>query len=166
MNDITPKEANEILSHYTDLGYGVVIEGEDTSKIKQALSLASKMLANGTPYNPSGDCISRSALKEAVKNRFDNSEYFPFHFLALIDNAPTVEITEKQAINKLYETGWLIEMSEAYDDLLKKMGECRTCRHRDPEDKKCDCGGLERQGCPFPVSDDYFCKFYEKGGAE
>ena len=37
------------------------------------------------------DLISREALKEAVKNRFDNSEYFPFHFLALIDNAPTVE---------------------------------------------------------------------------
>lgn len=45
------------------------------------------------------------------------------------------------------------------------QGECKTCRHRDPEDKKCDCGGLERQGCLFPVSDDYFCKFYEKGGA-
>lgn len=45
MNDITPKEAIEILSHYTDLGYGVVIEGENTSKIKQALSLASKALA-------------------------------------------------------------------------------------------------------------------------
>lgn len=43
-----------------------------------------------------------------------------------------------------------------------QTGECRTCRHRDPEDKKCDCGGLERQGCIFPVSDDYFCKFYEK----
>lgn len=48
----------------------------------------------------------------------------------------------------------------------RPQGECRTCRHRDPEDKKCDCGGLERQGCPFPVSDNYFCKFYEKGGAE
>lgn len=46
------------------------------------------------------------------------------------------------------------------------QGECKTCRHRDPEDKKCDCGGQERQGCMFPVSDDYFCKFYEKGGAE
>lgn len=48
----------------------------------------------------------------------------------------------------------------------RPQGECRTCRHRDPEDKKCDCGGLERQGCPFPVSDDYCCKFYEKGGVE
>ena len=49
MNDITSKEAIEILSHYTDLGYGIVIEGEDTSKIKQALSFASKTLANATP---------------------------------------------------------------------------------------------------------------------
>ena len=45
-------------------------------------------------------------------------------------------------------------------------GKCKSCRHRDPEDKKCDCGGLERQGCPFPVSDDYYCKYYEKGGAK
>ena len=50
--------------------------------------------------------------------------------------------------------------------VARPQGECRTCRHRDPEDKKCDCGGQERQGCPFPVSDDYFCKFYEKGGAK
>lgn len=45
-------------------------------------------------------------------------------------------------------------------------GECKSCRHRDPEDKKCDCGGQERQGCPFPVSDDYYCKYYEKSGAD
>lgn len=36
---------------------------------------------------------------------------------------------------------------------------CRECRHRDPEDHKCDCGQNERQGCPFPVDDDYFCKY-------
>lgn len=48
----------------------------------------------------------------------------------------------------------------------RPQGECKTCRHRDPEDKKCDCGGMERQGCLFPVSDNYFCKFYEKGGTE
>ena len=41
-------------------------------------------------------------------------------------------------------------------------GECKTCRHRDPEDKKCDCGAKERQGCIFPVSDNYYCKYYEK----
>lgn len=45
------------------------------------------------------------------------------------------------------------------------LGECRTCKHRDPEDKKCDCGGMERQ-FNFPVSDNYFCKYYEKGSTE
>lgn len=48
----------------------------------------------------------------------------------------------------------------------RPQGECKSCRHRDPEDKKCDCGALERQGCPFPVGDDYYCKYYEKGSAE
>ena len=39
---------------------------------------------------------------------------------------------------------------------------CGECKHRDPEDKKCDCGMFERQGCIFPVSDDYFCKYGER----
>ena len=44
---------------------------------------------------------------------------------------------------------------------------CKDCRHRDPEDHKCDCGEMERQGCPFRVDDDYYCAYGErKGGAE
>ena len=39
---------------------------------------------------------------------------------------------------------------------------CKDCRHRDPEDHKCDCGQLERAGCMFPVDDDYFCAYGEK----
>ena len=39
---------------------------------------------------------------------------------------------------------------------------CRDCRHRDPEDHKCDCGQLERAGCVFPVDDDYYCAYGEK----
>ena len=39
---------------------------------------------------------------------------------------------------------------------------CRDCRHRDPEDHKCDSGEMERQGCPFPVHDDYFCAYGER----
>ena len=39
---------------------------------------------------------------------------------------------------------------------------CKDCRHRDPEDHKCDCGGTERQGCPFKVADDYFCAYGER----
>lgn len=39
---------------------------------------------------------------------------------------------------------------------------CKDCRHRDPEDHKCDSGQLERAGCVFPVDDDYFCAYGEK----
>lgn len=39
---------------------------------------------------------------------------------------------------------------------------CKDCRHRDPEDQKCDSGETERQGCPFPVHDDYFCAYGER----
>ena len=39
---------------------------------------------------------------------------------------------------------------------------CKDCRHRDPEDHKCDSGEMERQGCPFPVHDDYFCAYGER----
>lgn len=40
--------------------------------------------------------------------------------------------------------------------------QCKECKHRDPEDKKCDSGMPERQGCIFPVDDDYFCKYGER----
>lgn len=39
---------------------------------------------------------------------------------------------------------------------------CKDCIHRDPEDFKCDCGSLERQGCIFPVADDYYCSYGER----
>lgn len=43
---------------------------------------------------------------------------------------------------------------------------CGECKHRDPEDKKCDSGMPERQGCIFPVDDDYFCKYGERRSDE
>ena len=43
---------------------------------------------------------------------------------------------------------------------------CGECKHRDPEDKKCDCGMFERQGCIFPVAEDYFCKYGERRSDE
>ncbi len=39
---------------------------------------------------------------------------------------------------------------------------CKDCRHRDPEDHKCDSGEMERQGCPFKVADNYFCAYGER----
>lgn len=45
---------------------------------------------------------------------------------------------------------------------VRPVVRCKECRHRDPEDHKCDCGGMERQGCPFKVADDYFCAYGER----
>ena len=92
------------------------------------------------------DLISRDALKKAIEkyrnlNCISTSTIIGVrNVMYLIDNAPTVE--------------------------ERPQGECKTCIHRDPEDKKCDCGGQERQGCLFPVSDDYYCKYYERGKEE
>ena len=73
---------------------------------------------------------------DALKKEFTEGAFTTRGVREIIDNAPTVE--------------------------ERPHGECKTCSHRDPEDKKCDCGGLERIGCQFPVSDDYYCKYYER----
>ena len=74
------------------------------------------------------DLISREALKEAI-NTYDtfaclpDGKLYPIRELEhpemfvtyihvedvikAIDNAPTVDITEEQAIDKLHKTGWL-----------------------------------------------------------
>ena len=133
--------------------YKALSELSEREKVNE-LSYYEKIIAHSKPCDDSGDCISRSKLQEDFKkelnfgsatayirklNSLEKTDLVKL-MLSLIDNAPTVE--------------------------ARPQGECRTCRHRDPEDKKCDCGELERAGCPFPVSDDYYCKFYEKGGAE
>ena len=73
-----------------------------------------------------GDLISRSELKKAiekyrpistVKSTFIDGRHSMFMDCIIeIDKAPTVELTEEQAIDKLNETGWLIrhdkEMTE------------------------------------------------------
>ena len=44
----------------------------------------------------------------------------------------------------------------------KKLVRCKDCKHRDPEDHKCDSGQLERAGCVFPVNDNYYCAYGEQ----
>ena len=157
MNDITPEEAIEILSHYTDLGYGIVIEHEDVSKIIQALSLARKTLANGTPYNPPGEC-EKCPFKHTEKcdvciNRLRNMQnasdksqgdcisrsWVEHNVLSLmdaetriyaqgrLDNAPTVEA---------YTSEDIVKYVSATEDLVREKlerpkGEWIIIHHKD-----------------------------------
>ena len=133
------------------------------------------------------DLISRKYMKEAIEQFFVREKYYhPYskgrktipteEVLDIIDTAPTIEPQKVPIANVTFDEEKLKELT---DDIVERIksgeivlqderpkGTCKTCRCRDPEDKKCDCGALERQGCPFPVSDDYYCKYYEKGGAE
>ena len=49
-----------------------------------------RAIANGIPYNTSGDLISREALKTATKSFTDCDGFNPVW--QIIDNAPTVEV--------------------------------------------------------------------------
>ena len=74
--------------------------------------------------------------------------------IAEIDNAPTVELTEEQAIDKLHETGWLIkhdkEMTErphgkwigvVYSKTKMGVGMCNQCGVNRIVDNFCpNCG--------------------------
>lgn len=72
-----------------------------------------------------GDLISREALKNAVEKRIWYIAPAYDEIMAIIDNAPTVEITEEQAIDRLHETRWLPrhdkEMTERPQDELTEI---------------------------------------------
>ena len=47
-----------------------------------------------------------------------------------------------------------ISKNEAHN-LIKQITRCKDCNHRDPEDKKCDCGhDIQWQ---LPRTDNWFC---------
>lgn len=62
------------------------------------------------------------ALKKSLDEQMNFDENCRDSVFDIIDNAPTVEITEEQAIDKLHETGWLPEhdrqMTENKGDLI------------------------------------------------
>ena len=91
---------------------------------------------NGTPYNPTGDCISREALKEVIEEKVTYIDRDSVDkIIDLIDNAPTVEPftqLEKEEIadaitylldaELLEENGYTEEVINALKSALKKVG--------------------------------------------
>ena len=88
---------------------------------------------------------------DALKKEFCKDIMGGLNWERIIDNAPTVEITEEQAIDKLRETGWLQEhdkqMTERphgeWNEILEPFGwddiksaQCSACGESYPT----DCG--------------------------
>ena len=123
-----------------------------------------------------GDLISREALLKAMeeerqyllaRGQTGAEHILVHHCLPIIDNAPTVKITEEQAIDKLHETGWLPrhdkEMTERpqgkWTDLStdgRHVGwiACSVCGQEPPNDSN-----LRTDFCPN-------CGADMRGGAE
>ena len=52
--------------------------------------------------------IDADALRARFQEILDRGDMFcEYDIIGMVDNAPTVEITEEQAIDKLHDTGWL-----------------------------------------------------------
>ena len=71
------------------------------------LSETAFVIANGKPYDPKGDCISREALKEQINatdfdfgDYYDNTEEIRKRVCEAIDNALTVEAYTSEDIVK------------------------------------------------------------------
>ena len=67
-----------------------------------------------------------------------------------------------EAESHIAEVNRLNKQIEELQADVRPVVYCKDCRHRDPEDHKCDCGQLERAGCVFPIDDNYWCAHGEK----
>ena len=86
---------------------------------------------------------TKNAIRKIIAN-FPAADVVPMDFH---ERCLQIEIQKRTALEKAD---------------VREVVYCKDCRHRDPEDHKCDCGGTERQGCPFKVADDYFCAYGER----
>ena len=70
------------------------------------------------------------------------------------DALSIIEEQRKQieAMNFIYGFVYGGEVKE-----IKKLVRCGECKHRDPEDHRCDCGGMMNLIHYVPVPDDWFC---------
>lgn len=120
------------------------------------------------------ECIDRQKAIEQIKAELAKlplTETTGFGILMRVLNSiPAADVVSRGAYD---QTDWercvaLTQLKEIGKSLGERMDDvrpvvlCRDCRHRDPEDHKCDCGQPERQGCMFPVRDKYWCACGEK----
>lgn len=100
-----------------------------------------EIIANGVPYNPTGDSISREGLKEVINDLFRSGEYDCNSVLKAIDNAPIV--TPSHNLNNITEEDiekFMVIFQRAHSKGLltiaeRPQGEWIPVRERLPEDR-------------------------------
>lgn len=72
--------------------------------------------------------------------------------------ARLIDAESKQ--NSIFVSDFVIEQMKKIPTVdAVPVVRCRECKHRDPEDKKCDCGCWH---IPFTTNDYDFCSYGEK----
>lgn len=86
-------------------------------------------------YDMSGDCRNCTLL-------------LPNEILDIIDEAPTIERPTRSQFKRM-------AVQLGYEPVVH----CKDCKHRDPEDERCDCGCWHT---PFTTNDNDFCSYGER----
>ena len=105
-----------------DEEYKTLSKTSEKEKVNE-LSYYERVIANGTPYEPKGDLISREALKEKITR---GMRYAPISenekkiiitaILSDIDNAPTVETDIEEVAKDAYEHGYTDGWKERFGE--------------------------------------------------
>lgn len=72
----------------------------------------------------------------------------PWKARKLIENAPTIDRPTRSQFKRM-------AVQLGYAPVVR----CKECKHRDPEDKRCDCGCWHN---PFTTNDNDFCSYGER----
>lgn len=97
--DISEEQYNDIVKHLTD---------NDGNYAYSDFNLR-EIIRSGTPYNPSGDLISRSDLKDKMKKAEEQADTFEMlveFYEQIIDNAQAVEPERPQCNQIAWEQGY------------------------------------------------------------
>lgn len=94
---------------------------------------------------PCDDCVSRADLLKEYENRF-------------------IELQKAHQTDKQLGVNWCINTLKDMPPVTPIHDNCKDCSHRDPEDKKCDCGhDILWQ---LPREDNWYCADFKKRDSE
>lgn len=127
------------------------------------ISSAFEAIANGTPYNPSGDLISREAVKANMKKADEQSDTFEMlveFYEQIIDHAPTVPLPNEQIA---WEQGYEAGLAQGKQD--RPQGEWLEYNATGKKQYMCSKCSMKEKN-PKIARYCYWCGAKMKGGAE
>ena len=86
----------------------------------------------------------------------------------IFQNCRNCLLLDKEQVNELIDAAPTVDIDRPTRSQFKRMAvqlgyepvvHCKDCKHRDPEDKRCDCGCWHN---PFTTNDNDFCSYGER----